>query len=66
LNCLKQIDKKKFLLNLLKVSNLSKLSSEILKISLFARGLHKKPHTLPPLEATEATGSVPAVQRRND
>lgn len=39
LESLKQIDRKKFILNLLKSTSLSKLSSEILKVSLLARGL---------------------------
>lgn len=34
------IDKKKFLFNLLKSASLNKLSSEILKISKFAKGLY--------------------------
>lgn len=38
---LKAIDKKRFLINLLSGTSLSKLSSEIMKISQFARGLYK-------------------------
>jgi len=34
------VDKKKFLINLLNSTNLSKLSREILKVSQFAKGLY--------------------------
>lgn len=49
------------MINLLKSSSLSKLSSEILKVSFFARGLIPR-RPLP----SQAGSTAPLKQRRND